>query len=107
MEKVDTQRLQEMSQTHHKVTFPEEKNGTVFLNTSIFFKRSQPEKNAAAAPEVSELNSQLKAADTEEPASIDSKASTSASTSDKIDDKAKPPSETRDPAKHKTIPTST
>lgn len=106
MEKVDTQRLQEMSTTHHKVAFPEEKNGTVFLNTSILFKRSQPGNDTAAASQTSQSIPESKPADTEKPASSEPKTSTAASISNKIG-KTKLPASTQDPAKHKRISTST
>lgn len=39
--KDDVSRLQQIHDTYDNVAFPEEKNGTSFLNTTIYFKRPQ------------------------------------------------------------------
>lgn len=38
--KHDTSSLQQIHNTYDRVTFPEEKGGTVFLNTTIYFRKA-------------------------------------------------------------------
>lgn len=94
MEKVDTERLQEMAQTHHKLEFPEEKHGTVFLNTSIFFQKNKPEQTHVSSSETADSKSNSQIDDSGKPGTAKPKMDTPASKEVKTDDAAKSSLET-------------